>query len=209
MAGELTVPAVRERCEPAWSAMGSSHVPSHRTRCERLAAVHEDASAYPLLKVQPICVTRLRSGLGRCVAGALMLLPVYVRAQSTRTDQRASARSPNARRSPASSTSTEYDLLQEHLDAGRRSAEACCSRGFCLISHSPTFEFKHYLDEAELQRDVLRIRLYYWKRGYRETEVDTAVTRRRARTQVDGHVQRARRPADARAQDRDRRTTRR
>jgi outer membrane protein assembly factor BamA len=48
---------------------------------------------------------------------------------------------------------------------------------FCMISHSPTFEDKHYLDESELRRDVLRIRLYYWKRGYREAEVDTSVVR--------------------------------
>jgi len=49
---------------------------------------------------------------------------------------------------------------------------------FCLFSNSPTFEDKHYLDEDELRRDVVRIRLYYWKRGYRETQVDTVVTPR-------------------------------
>jgi outer membrane protein assembly factor BamA len=47
---------------------------------------------------------------------------------------------------------------------------------FCLFSHSPTFEDKYYLDEDELARDIIRIRLYYWKRGWRDTEVDTAVT---------------------------------
>jgi Outer membrane protein/protective antigen OMA87 len=47
---------------------------------------------------------------------------------------------------------------------------------FCLFSHSPTFQDKYYLDEQELQRDVARIRLYYWRRGYRETTVDTTVT---------------------------------
>lgn len=45
----------------------------------------------------------------------------------------------------------------------------------CLVTHSPTFVDKHYLDETELHRDVLRIRLYYWKRGFREAEVDTSV----------------------------------
>lgn len=48
---------------------------------------------------------------------------------------------------------------------------------FCLISHSPTIEDKYYLDETELRRDVLRIRLYYWKKGFRETDVDTVVTK--------------------------------
>jgi len=48
---------------------------------------------------------------------------------------------------------------------------------FCLASHSPTFEYKYYLDRDEFKRDLLRIRLIYWKHGYRETEVDTTVKR--------------------------------
>ena len=49
---------------------------------------------------------------------------------------------------------------------------------FCLISKSKYFFTRKYLDHQELHRDVLRIRIYYWKRGYRETEVDTAVVAR-------------------------------
>jgi len=49
---------------------------------------------------------------------------------------------------------------------------------FCLISKSHYFYTKKYLDQKELERDVLRIRIFYWKRGYRETEVDTAVVPR-------------------------------
>jgi outer membrane protein insertion porin family/translocation and assembly module TamA len=49
---------------------------------------------------------------------------------------------------------------------------------FCLFTNSPTFEDKHYLDNDELARDIRRIRLYYWKRGFRDTEVDTLVTPR-------------------------------
>lgn len=48
---------------------------------------------------------------------------------------------------------------------------------FCLISHSPTFVDRNYLNETEFARDVLRIRAYYWMRGYRDTQVDTSVTR--------------------------------
>jgi len=54
---------------------------------------------------------------------------------------------------------------------------------FCLISKSKYFYTRKYLDHKELERDVLRIRIFYWKRGYRETEVDTAVVRR-GRNQV-------------------------
>jgi outer membrane protein insertion porin family len=49
---------------------------------------------------------------------------------------------------------------------------------FCWISKSRYFYTKKYLDHQELERDVLRIRIFYWKRGYRETEVDTAVVAR-------------------------------
>jgi outer membrane protein insertion porin family/translocation and assembly module TamA len=48
---------------------------------------------------------------------------------------------------------------------------------FCLASNSPTFKDKYYLDRDELRRDMLRIRLFYWKSGYREADVDTTVTR--------------------------------
>jgi len=49
---------------------------------------------------------------------------------------------------------------------------------FCWISKSSYFYTKKYLDHKELQRDVLRIRVFYWKRGYREAEVDTVVVPR-------------------------------
>ena len=47
---------------------------------------------------------------------------------------------------------------------------------FCLVSRSPLFVEKHYLDRLEFQRDVLRLRVYYWRAGYREATVDTSVT---------------------------------
>ena len=49
---------------------------------------------------------------------------------------------------------------------------------FCMITKSKYFFTKKYLDHKELQRDVLRVRIFYWKRGYREAEVDTAVVPR-------------------------------
>ncbi len=48
---------------------------------------------------------------------------------------------------------------------------------FCWFSHSPTIVDKHHLNHLELTRDVTRIRVYYWKRGYRDTQVDTVVQR--------------------------------
>ena len=56
-------------------------------------------------------------------------------------------------------------------------------RPVCWISKSKYFYTRKYLDHDELERDVLRIRIFYWKRGYREAEVDTAVVPR-GRNQV-------------------------
>jgi outer membrane protein insertion porin family len=48
---------------------------------------------------------------------------------------------------------------------------------FCLLSRSPTFWDRKYLDRDEFRRDVLRVLVFYWKRGYREATVDTSVVR--------------------------------
>jgi len=54
---------------------------------------------------------------------------------------------------------------------------------FCWINKAKYLYTKNYLDHKELERDVLRVRVFYWKRGYREAEVDTAVVAR-GRNQV-------------------------
>lgn len=46
----------------------------------------------------------------------------------------------------------------------------------CFISKAKYFYRRKYLDHAELKRDVLRIKVFYWKRGFREAQVDTVVT---------------------------------
>jgi outer membrane protein assembly complex protein YaeT len=49
---------------------------------------------------------------------------------------------------------------------------------FCWINKASYLYTRNYLDHKELERDVLRVRVFYWKRGYREAEVDTAVVAR-------------------------------
>jgi outer membrane protein assembly factor BamA len=73
----------------------------------------------------------------------------------------------------------------EHLDVAELetaiSTTATRCRSFllapvCRFTRFRGFEERHYLDHKELQRDVLRIRILYFKHGYREAQVDTAVT---------------------------------
>jgi outer membrane protein assembly factor BamA len=49
---------------------------------------------------------------------------------------------------------------------------------FCPLTHSGKVWEKRYLDRTELRRDVLRIRVFYWMRGYRDATVDTVVAKR-------------------------------
>ena len=48
----------------------------------------------------------------------------------------------------------------------------------CWITHAHYVYTRKYLDRDELKRDVLRARVFYWKRGYRKTEVDTLVAKK-------------------------------
>ncbi|MEP7064574.1 MAG: BamA/TamA family outer membrane protein [Gemmatimonadota bacterium] len=53
---------------------------------------------------------------------------------------------------------------------------------FCLFTKSGLVYDTRTLDHVELARDVVRIKVYYYKRGYRETEVDTLVSRAKNHT---------------------------
>jgi outer membrane protein insertion porin family/translocation and assembly module TamA len=71
--------------------------------------------------------------------------------------------------------------LEELLQNIHTTASHCNSfilKPFCWISKAKYFYSKKYLDRKEFQRDPLRIRVFYWKRGYREATVDTAVVDR-------------------------------
>src|SRR3954462_6076416 len=47
---------------------------------------------------------------------------------------------------------------------------------FCRI-FGGRFLRKEYLDRDEIARDMIRIRVYYWRRGFRAAEVDTTITK--------------------------------
>ncbi len=46
----------------------------------------------------------------------------------------------------------------------------------CKFTPYRGFKERHYLNRQELKRDVLRIRVFYYREGYREAQVDTTVT---------------------------------
>ena len=119
--------------------------------------------------------------MGRALIGVLVpvvsLVPVRARAQAT---------------SGAKTAEEEHPLIVslglngvKHVEAGDLLAtlanqpttcRAFILKPFCALSRSHLFQNRHDLDRAELPRDELRIKVYYWLRGYRQTQVSTAVT---------------------------------
>ena len=74
--------------------------------------------------------------------------------------------------------SVNRDELMKSIATSESRCQNILLTGFCLVTHSDRIWDKKYLDRTELRRDVLRIRVYYWKRGYRGAQVDTVVARR-------------------------------
>ncbi len=58
----------------------------------------------------------------------------------------------------------------------------------CLISSSPYVLEKHYLDRAEIPRDELRIRVMYFRAGYRETRVSSTIAPVKGDVSVTFHI---------------------
>ena len=67
--------------------------------------------------------------------------------------------------------------LRQSIATAATSCKSFVLEPFCLFSKSAIFVQKRFLDRAELRRDVLRIKVYYWKRGFRSAGVDTTITR--------------------------------
>jgi outer membrane protein assembly factor BamA len=72
--------------------------------------------------------------------------------------------------------SVSKDDLEESIETEETRCRSLLLKPFCLFSNWSLFKERHFLDRTELRRDVLRIRVFYWKRGWRDAQVDTAIT---------------------------------
>lgn len=71
----------------------------------------------------------------------------------------------------------KVEELEESVSTEASHCKSFVLKPFCWITKSKYVYEKKYLNHDELARDVLRIRVFYWKRGYRETQVDTSLVR--------------------------------
>ncbi len=72
----------------------------------------------------------------------------------------------------------KVEELRESIITGESHCKSFIFKPVCWINKSRYFYEREYLDRDELVRDLLRMRVFYWKRGFRETQVDTAIVAR-------------------------------
>jgi len=84
--------------------------------------------------------------------------------------------------------SVSKDDLEESIETEKTRCRSLLLAPFCLISNWSLFKERHYLDRTELRRDMLRIRVFYWKRGWRDAQVDTVVTPKKGGVRVEFRV---------------------
>lgn len=80
--------------------------------------------------------------------------------------------------------SVQADELEGGLVTQATQCRSILYTPICLFSKAPVFARRAYLDEQELRRDVLRIRLFYWRRGFRDAVVTSRTERTRGGTGV-------------------------
>ena len=107
-------------------------------------------------------------------------LPLHAQRASQRArDDREQMERPEVRRVRfVGARALETDELR---DAIATEASACKSLPLrftvCPFTKSPAVYERRYLDRTELARDVVRLLVVYYKRGWRDAAVDTTVTR--------------------------------
>ena len=67
------------------------------------------------------------------------------------------------------------DVLRLNIATDESHCVSVLLRPICVFSKSPTFYKRLTLNRAELARDMLRVMVFYFKRGYRNAQVDTTV----------------------------------
>lgn len=74
------------------------------------------------------------------------------------------------------SDAIDLDDLKARIYTSETTCRSVLLAPICAFTNYRGFEERHYLDHRELARDVLRIKVYYYRKGFREAQVDTAVT---------------------------------
>lgn len=74
----------------------------------------------------------------------------------------------------------ETDELKENIATQESGCRSLLVSWICPFWKGDAVYNHEFLDAQEFRKDVLRIKVFYWKRGFREATVDTSVTPRNA-----------------------------
>ena len=74
----------------------------------------------------------------------------------------------------------DINQLREGLVTKGTACKSVLYLPLCWVTRSPLFTNRYHLDPLEFRRDVLRIRIFYWQRGWRDVAVAQAKTERTA-----------------------------
>jgi outer membrane protein insertion porin family/translocation and assembly module TamA len=80
--------------------------------------------------------------------------------------------------------SVDVGELRESLATEASGCLSLLLRPFCLLTKSHYVYERRYLDRTEFQRDVVRLLVFYFRRGYRDAQVDTTLTRARGGVEI-------------------------
>ena len=110
-------------------------------------------------------------------AGALLLCPPSLAAQR-KSDEMERPLVKKVRMRGVKSV--DEDELRQSIATRGSGCRSILVSFLCAINDWDAVYDHQYLDEQEFRKDVLRIKIFYWKRGFRETAVDTSVIPRKA-----------------------------
>ena len=80
--------------------------------------------------------------------------------------------------------SVSKDDLANSIATEESGCRSWLMKPLCLFTKSKAVYERHELDRSEFRRDVIRIKVFYYRRGYRDAQVDTVVTQRGDRVDV-------------------------
>lgn len=117
---------------------------------------------------------RIRNAFWALGAAMLLAWPFSVSAQTAAADER---EAPEVMKlSLRGVKAFDKSELEQSISTEASHCRGLILTPICWITKSKAVYAHFFLDRKEFARDVLRIRVFYWKRGYRETTVDTVVT---------------------------------
>ena len=119
-------------------------------------------------------MVKIRNAFWALGAAMLLTWPLVISAQTRAADER---EAPEVMKLTMRGVKAfDKSELQQSIATEASHCRGIILTPICWITKSKAVYAHFFLDRTEFARDVLRIRVFYWKRGYRETTVDTVVT---------------------------------